>query len=78
MTGADVVKLVSVLDPLVAVPAHYDGWSHFRDGETGMRAAIRDAPLVLREKFRWLPDGSPVDLPSQLNTADNPPERTIP
>ncbi|QKJ18964.1 MBL fold metallo-hydrolase [Microbacterium hominis] len=78
MTGADAVKLVGLLQPTVAIPAHYDGWSHFRDGETGMRAAIRDAPTHIRERFRWLPDGRPVDLTDQLNTAHHPPERTTP
>lgn len=62
MTGADAVKLVADLQPRVAIPAHYDGWSHFRDGEDGMRAAVRAAPPGIRDRFRWLPDGTPVDL----------------
>lgn len=69
MTGAGAVELVGLLQPTVAIPAHYDGWSHFRDGETGMRAAVRDAPTAIRERFRWLPDGRPVDLTDELNAA---------
>ena len=53
----------------MAIPAHYDGWSHFRDGENGMRAAIQDAPLAVRQTFRWLPDGRAIDLTEQLNSA---------
>lgn len=62
MSGADAVKLVGELQPTVAIPAHYDGWSHFLDGESGMRSAIRDAPSDVRARFRWLPDGIPVEL----------------
>jgi L-ascorbate metabolism protein UlaG (beta-lactamase superfamily) len=75
MTGATAVKLVDELQPVVAIPAHYDGWSHFRDGETGMRAAIRAAPESLRQRFLWLPDGQPIDLSHRLNTPHRP-ERT--
>lgn len=75
MTGADTVKLVGDLQPVVAIPAHYDGWSHFLDGEAGMRHAIRDAPSDVRGRFRWLPDGIPVDLTPQLNT-DKPERKT--
>jgi L-ascorbate metabolism protein UlaG (beta-lactamase superfamily) len=62
MTGADAVRLIAELNPRVAVPAHFDGWSHFRDGPDGMRAAVRDAPRRVRERIRWLPDGEPVEL----------------
>jgi L-ascorbate metabolism protein UlaG (beta-lactamase superfamily) len=62
MTGAEAVTLIGILEPRVAVPAHYDSWSHFRDGEPGMRAAIRDAPSHVRDHIRILPDGQPVDL----------------
>ncbi|WP_374977187.1 MBL fold metallo-hydrolase [Microbacterium trichothecenolyticum] len=74
MTGADAVKLVADLQPRVAVPAHYDGWSHFRDGEDGMRTAIREAPADVRGRFRWLPDAVSIDL----NEETTPPERTAP
>ncbi|WP_091227926.1 MBL fold metallo-hydrolase [Microbacterium sp. 3J1] len=76
MTGTDAVRLVNELRPLVAIPAHYDGWSHFVDGEDGMRTAIRDAPTDLRRLFRWLPDGRPIDLSDQLNIDRHRPERT--
>lgn len=76
MTGADVVELASLLRPRVAIPAHYDGWSHFHDGATGMRRAIRDAAAPTRRRFLWLPDGLPVDIAEHLRPPLNPPERT--
>ena len=78
MTGADAVTLVAELQPLVAIPAHYDGWSHFRDGESGMRTAIRDAPRSVSRTFRWLPDGHPIDLSVDLSTRQHQPGRTTP
>lgn len=60
MTGADAVRLVAALRPRVAVPAHYDGWSHFADGPRGMRAAVDQAPGAVRATFRWLADGVPT------------------
>lgn len=62
MTGTHVVRLIDELRPRVAAPAHYEAWSHFRDGERGIRAAVSDAPADVRLRFRWLPAGSPVDL----------------
>nr|WP_218853122.1 MBL fold metallo-hydrolase [Microbacterium immunditiarum] len=62
MTGPDAMRLVADADPRVVVPAHYDGWSHFRDGEQGLRAAVLAAPPALRERVVWLPDGEPVEV----------------
>ncbi|WP_322409765.1 MBL fold metallo-hydrolase [Microbacterium invictum] len=62
MTGRDVVRFIEALQPMVAVPAHYDGWSHFRDGEDGLRRALDTAPPGVRERVRWLPDGVAVEL----------------
>jgi L-ascorbate metabolism protein UlaG (beta-lactamase superfamily) len=76
MTGRDAVTLVGELEPIVAIPAHYDGWSHFRDGEVGVRTAVRDAVAPLRDRFLWLPDGRPVDLADRLGAAHHPPGRT--
>lgn len=73
MTGRDAVALVEVLRPRVAVAAHYDGWSHFRDGEAGMRAAVAAAPDDVGSRFRWLPDGRAVDL-SPPTPHDAPPD----
>lgn len=57
MTGADLIRLVATVRPRVAIPAHYDGWSHFRDGVTGLQAAIAAAPDTVRDRISWLPDG---------------------
>lgn len=62
MTGTDAVRLIRDLRPRVAVPAHFDGWSHFRDGEPGMRSAVERADFAVRSRIRWLADGVPTPL----------------
>jgi L-ascorbate metabolism protein UlaG (beta-lactamase superfamily) len=57
MTGPDLVELVTTLQPRVAIPAHYDGWTHFRDGLSGLRIAVDTASRTTRDRIRWLPDG---------------------
>lgn len=62
MTGARAVELVSVVRPRVAVPVHYEGWSHFRDGRAGLEAALAAAPADVRARVRWLAPGDPTAL----------------
>lgn len=62
MGGRDAVRLVQELDPRIAVPAHYEGWSHFRDGPEGIRRAVADAASDVRARFRWLAPGEPTPL----------------
>ncbi|NYJ03488.1 L-ascorbate metabolism protein UlaG (beta-lactamase superfamily) [Nocardioides thalensis] len=62
MTGARAVELLSVVRPRVAVPVHYEGWSHFRDGRAGLEAALAAAPADVRSRVRWLVPGDPTAL----------------
>lgn len=62
MTGADAMRLIAELAPRVALPAHYDGWSHFRDGEAGMRTAVDHVSSATRTLIHWLPDGEPIEI----------------
>jgi L-ascorbate metabolism protein UlaG (beta-lactamase superfamily) len=62
MTGKDAIELVGLLKPKVAVPIHYEGWSHFKDGRTGIERALSQAPAVVSERFRWVPIGEPVEF----------------
>jgi len=31
MTGSEAVELIRLIEPRLAVPVHYEGWSHFRE-----------------------------------------------
>jgi hypothetical protein len=56
------MELVGLVQPRVAVPVHYEGWTHFVDGPAGLAAAIADAPPDVRDRVRRLPIGTPVEL----------------
>lgn len=62
MTGARAVELLSVVRPRVAVPVHYEGWAHFRDGRAGLESALAAAPVDARDRVRWLAPGEPTAL----------------
>lgn len=62
MTARRAVDLVGIARPRVAVPVHYEGWAHFKDGRAAVDRALAVAPPGVRDRVRWLPIGTPVDL----------------
>jgi L-ascorbate metabolism protein UlaG (beta-lactamase superfamily) len=62
LTGPKVVETLSLVRPRTAVPVHYEGWSHFRDGRAEIERALDAGPAEAREPVRWLPLGDTIDL----------------
>jgi L-ascorbate metabolism protein UlaG (beta-lactamase superfamily) len=62
MTARDAVELCRLVRPRIAIPIHYEGWSHFRQGREAIERELASAPEDVRERIRWLPIGVPVDL----------------
>jgi L-ascorbate metabolism protein UlaG (beta-lactamase superfamily) len=62
MTGLEAVELCRLVRPRTAIPIHYEGWEHFREGREGIERDLAGAPPDIAERFRWLPVGVPVDL----------------
>jgi L-ascorbate metabolism protein UlaG (beta-lactamase superfamily) len=62
MTGRQAARLIGIVRPRVAVPVHYEGWSHFRDGREGLDRALAAAGEDTRRRVRWLTPGTPTDL----------------
>ena len=62
MTGAEAVELIELARPRVAIPVHYEGWSHFKDGRAGIERALAGAAPATRGCVRWLTPGSPTDV----------------
>jgi L-ascorbate metabolism protein UlaG (beta-lactamase superfamily) len=62
MNGAEAIALTGELEPRVAVPIHYEGWKHFRQGRAAVESELAAAPAAVRERFRWLPVGEPTEL----------------
>jgi L-ascorbate metabolism protein UlaG (beta-lactamase superfamily) len=60
MDGAEAAELADFLAPRVAVPIHYEGWKHFREGRDEAEAALAGA--ATRERFRWPPSGSALEV----------------
>jgi L-ascorbate metabolism protein UlaG (beta-lactamase superfamily) len=62
LTGAQAVELVGMVRPRVAVPVHYEGWTHFADGPAGLKRALDAAPADVRARIRRLPIGARTEL----------------
>lgn len=62
MTGADAVELCGLLHPRIAVPVHYEGWQHFRQGRAAIERDLARAPTDVARAFRWLTPGVPAAL----------------
>ena len=62
MNAAEALELVEALDPQVAVPIHYEGWKHFRQGRAAIERQLAAAPAPERERFRWLEIGRTTEL----------------
>jgi L-ascorbate metabolism protein UlaG (beta-lactamase superfamily) len=62
MTGRRATELISLVHPRVAVPVHYEGWSHFKDGRAHIEEALAGASPATRGCVRWLTPGSPTEV----------------
>jgi L-ascorbate metabolism protein UlaG (beta-lactamase superfamily) len=58
MDGKDAVRLVELLRPRVVVPVHYEGWSHFSEPTTDLRATVDNAHPTIGHLFTWLEHGA--------------------
>ena len=62
MTAKDAVELCRLIRPRTAIPVHYEGWKHFRQGREVIEREFANAPEDIRRRIRWLPIGVEVDL----------------
>jgi L-ascorbate metabolism protein UlaG (beta-lactamase superfamily) len=62
MTASAAVELCRLLRLRTAIPVHYEGWTHFRQGRDAVEYEFARAPAEVRERLRWLPLGSAVEL----------------
>jgi L-ascorbate metabolism protein UlaG (beta-lactamase superfamily) len=56
------VELCRLIEPRVAIPVHYEGWSHFREGREAVEREFARAPEAVRERIRWLPIGPTQEI----------------
>ncbi|WP_371548274.1 MBL fold metallo-hydrolase [Streptomyces sp. NBC_00554] len=62
MTAAKAIELCRLLDPHTALPVHYEGWLHFKENRAAVERRLAAAPADIRDRFRWLPAGTGVDI----------------
>jgi L-ascorbate metabolism protein UlaG (beta-lactamase superfamily) len=62
MTAQDAVELCRLVRPRTAIPIHYEGWKHFRQGRQAIEAEFARAPEDIRRRIRWVPIGVGVEL----------------
>ena len=62
MTARDAVELCRLVRPRTAIPVHYEGWKHFRQGREAIERELAAAPEDIRSALRWLPIGTAVEL----------------
>ena len=62
LTATEAVELLGLVRPRVAIPLHYEGWKHFKEGRDAVEHELADAPASVRDSVRWLPIGEAVTL----------------
>jgi L-ascorbate metabolism protein UlaG (beta-lactamase superfamily) len=62
MTARQAIELCELIRPRVAIPIHYEGWKHFREGRDEIERELASASDETRARFRWLPIGIPTDI----------------
>jgi L-ascorbate metabolism protein UlaG (beta-lactamase superfamily) len=62
MTAKEAVELCRLVQPRTAIPIHYEGWKHFREGREAIERELANAPEDIRGRFRWLPIGVATEL----------------
>ncbi|SKB09872.1 MBL fold metallo-hydrolase [Aeromicrobium choanae] len=60
MSGQDAIELIELLRPRVAVPVHFEGWSHFSQQERDLHAVLDAAPRDVLSRISWLTRGTPT------------------
>jgi L-ascorbate metabolism protein UlaG (beta-lactamase superfamily) len=62
MTAHEAIELCGRIRPRTAIPLHYEGWKHFRQGREAIERELASAPDDIRPRFRWLPIGVEVEV----------------
>ena len=64
MTARDAIELCRLVKPHTAIPIHYEGWKHFKQGRDEIERELADAPEDVRRRIQWLPLGVEVEIAS--------------
>jgi len=62
MTAREAVQLCRLVRPRTAIPVHYEGWTHFRQGRDAIEQEFEQAPADIGRRLQWLPIGASVSI----------------
>lgn len=62
MTAQEAIELCQLIRPRTAIPIHYEGWAHFRQGRDAIAREFAHAPAEFRQRIQWLPIGDRVEI----------------
>jgi L-ascorbate metabolism protein UlaG (beta-lactamase superfamily) len=62
LTAKDAVELCRLIRPRIAIPIHYEGWKHFKQGREAIEREFARAPEDIRRQIRWLPLGVETEI----------------
>jgi L-ascorbate metabolism protein UlaG (beta-lactamase superfamily) len=62
MTAREAVELCRLVRPRAAIPVHYEGWKHFRQGREAIESEFARAPEDIARRLRWLPLGVATEV----------------
>ena len=62
MNGSDAVRLLRVVHPRIAVPVHYEGWSHFSEPPALLEREMARLGPRGDNPVRWLEPGVPREM----------------
>lgn len=76
MKAADAVALCRSVRPRLAVPVHYEGWSHFHEGRSAIESELARTDPRHRPPFAFLVPGARTSLDELLPLRSQPPPET--
>ena len=62
MTAREAVQLCRRVRPRTAIPVHYEGWTHLRQGRRAIKQQFEQAPADIGRRLQWLPIGASVSI----------------
>jgi L-ascorbate metabolism protein UlaG (beta-lactamase superfamily) len=62
MTARRAVQLIGLARPRVAIPIHYEGWSHFKQGRAALERTLATASADTRRSVHWLEIGTAQNI----------------
>ncbi|WP_036506728.1 MBL fold metallo-hydrolase [Nocardioides sp. URHA0020] len=62
MSGRDAIELADLIRPRIAVPVHFEGWSHFSEQENALHDVLDPVSGDVPSHFRWLTRGVPLEV----------------